>query len=198
MDPLYIAFFVVLLLISAVIIPKVLKAPASEADSLLTTALLKKQSGSFSEAAYYLERALAEFESEAVPDFGKMCTCIVQLAECQTRSSNYAEARKLYERLIELWMTAISKDNPEAYLDIDYLASTASFGAGTSDVVDAYEKVIEAKRKVFGQNHPDVANSLRIRALLLRTLGREDDAKQSEAAAESIGAAREKPGSSSD
>lgn len=192
MDPLYIAFFVVLLLISAVIIPKVLKAPASEADSLFTTALLKKQSGSMSEAEYYLQRALAEFESEKSPEFGKMCTCIVQLADCYSRSGKYPEARDLYARLVELWNSAISKDNPEAYLDIDYLASTASFGAGTADVTDAYARVIEAKKRVFGENHPDVANSLKIYAILLKTLGREDDAKQAEDAAEALRSPREK------
>lgn len=193
MDPLYLAFFVILLLISAVMIPKVLKAPASEADSLFTTALLKKQSGSISEAEYYLQRALSEFESEKTPDFGKMCTCMVQLAECQSRSGKYPEARALYAKLVDSWSQAIAKDNPELFLDIDYLASTANFGAGTADVADAYEKVIEAKRRVFGQNHPDIANSLKIYALLLRTLGREDDAKNAEASAEAMQPNREKP-----
>ncbi|HEY9734025.1 MAG TPA: tetratricopeptide repeat protein [Drouetiella sp.] len=197
MDPLYLAFFVILLLISAVIIPKVLKAPASEADSLFTTALLKKQSGSISEAEYYLQRALSEFESEKTPDFGKMCTCMVQLADCQARSGKYPESRALYAKLVDAWTSAIAKDNPEVFLDIDYLASTANFGAGTADVTDAYEQVIEAKRRAFGENHPDIGNSLRIYAILLRTLGREEDAKIAEAEAESLQPRREKPTSAS-
>jgi hypothetical protein len=86
--------------------------------------------------------------------------------------------------LIELWTAAISKDNPEVYLDIDFLASTANFGAGTPDVTDCYAKIIEAKKRVFGQNHPDVGNSLKIYALLLRRLGREAEAQQAERDAE--------------
>lgn len=186
MDPLYLAFFVILLLISAVIIPKVLKGKPSEADGLMTTALLKKQSGSISEAEYYFQRALSEFESEKTPDFAKMCSCLVQLAECRTRAGNYPEARKLNAKLIELWTTAIAKDNPEVYLDIDYLASTANFGSGTAEVTEAYEKIIDAKRRVFGENHPDVGNSLRIYAQLLRTLGRHEDAEAAELQAEAL------------
>ncbi len=193
MEPLYILFFVVLLLIAAVLVPKALKGKSSEADSLFTTALLKKQSGSLSEAEYYLQRALTEFESEKTPDFGKMCTCIVELAECQAKAEKYAESRQLYARLIELWTTAVSKDNPEVFLDIDYLASTANFGAGTADVTDCYAKIVEAKKRVFGQNHPDVGNSLRIYSLLLKRLGREDDAKQAELDAEASQASGDKP-----
>ncbi len=180
MEPLYLVIFVILLLITAVVAPKALKGKSSEADSLFTTALLKKQSGSLSEAEYYLQRALTEFESERTPDFGKMCTCIVELAECQGRSEKYAESRQLYTKLIDLWMGAISKDNPEVYLDIDYLASTANFGAGTADVTDCYAKIIEAKKRVFGQSHPDVGNSLRIYASLLKRLGRGADAEQAQ------------------
>jgi len=194
MDPLYLVFFVILLLITAVLVPKVLRGKSSEADNLFTTALLKKQSGSLSEAEYYLQRALTEFESERTPDFGKMCTCVVELAECQSRSEKYAESRQLYAKLIELWTAAISKDNPEMYLDIDYLASTANFGAGTADVTDCYAKIIEAKKRVFGHNHPDVANSLKIYALLLKRLGREEEANQAQTEAEALLANRDKPG----
>lgn len=194
MEPLYLIVFVILLLITAVVAPKALKGKSSEADSLLTTALLKKQSGSLSEAEYYLQRALTEFESERTPDFGKMCSCIVELAECQAKSEKYAESRQLYAKLIDWWTKAISKDNPEVYLDIDYLASTANFGAGTADMTDCYAKIIEAKKRVFGQNHPDVGNSLRIYALLLKRLGREADAKQAEHDAEALQAIRDKPG----
>ncbi|CAN5589631.1 hypothetical protein BH10CYA1_BH10CYA1_10130 [soil metagenome] len=195
-EPLYLVFFVILLLITAVVAPKALKGKPSQADSLFTTALLKKQSGSLSEAEYYLQRALTEFESEKTPDFGKMCTCLVELAECQAKSQKYPEARQLYMRLIDLWTAAISKDNPEVYLDIDYLASTANFGAGTADVTDCYAKIIEAKKRVFGQNHPDVGNSLKIYALLLKHLGREAEAHQAELDAESLQANRDRPSES--
>jgi tetratricopeptide (TPR) repeat protein len=185
-DPLYLVFFVVLLLIMAVLVPKALRGQTSEADSLFTTALLKKQSGSLSEAEYYLQRALSAFESEKSPDFGKMCGCLVVLAECLSRSEKYEESRQLYAKLIDLWNSGISKDNPEIYLDIDYLASTANFGAGTSEVADCYAKIIQAKKRVFGQNHPDVANSLKIYALLLRRLGREADAQEAEGQAANL------------
>jgi tetratricopeptide (TPR) repeat protein len=181
---LYVAFFVILLLIMAVLVPKALKGQTSEADGLLTTALLKKQIGSYSEAEYYFQRALDAFENEGVPDFAKMCTCLMQLAECQTRSAKYEEARNLYAKLIDLWNAAISKDNPEVFLDIDYLASTGEFAAGTNDVTECYAKIIDAKKRVFGENHPDVANSLKIYAILLRRLGRESDAQQAERDAE--------------
>lgn len=194
MEPLYLVFFVILLLLAAVLVPKALRGKSSEADSLFTTALLKKQSGSLSEAEYYLQRALTEFDSEKTPDFGKMCTCIVELAECQAKSGNYAESRQLYARLNQLWTAAVSKDNPEIFLDIDYLASTANFGAGTNDVADCYAKIIETKKRVFGPTHPDVGNSLRIYSLLLKRLGREADARQAELEAESLQGGGNKPG----
>lgn len=193
MEPLYLVFFVILLLIAAVLVPKALKGKSSEADNLFTTALLKKQSGSLSEAEYYLQRALTEFESERTPDFGKMCACIVELAECHAKSGKYAESRQLYARLVELWTAAVSKDNPEVFLDIDYLASTANFGAGTNDITDCYAKIVEAKKRVFGQNHPDVGNSLRIYSLLLKRLGREADAEQAELEAKALQGKGDKP-----
>lgn len=192
MDPVYLVFFLILLLITAVLVPKVLKGQSSEADSLLTTALLKKQNGSESEAEYYLQRALDAFQNEKAPDFGKMCACVVQLAECHTRSGKYEEARRLYAKLVELWSSAVGKDNPEVFLDIDYLASTANFGAGTNDVTECYARIIDAKRRVFGQNHPDVANSLKIYALLLNQLGRKDEAAAAQVEAETLLAHKDK------
>ncbi|HEY9677403.1 MAG TPA: tetratricopeptide repeat protein [Drouetiella sp.] len=185
-DPLYIIFFIFLIAIMIAFVPKAMRSKISDADSLLANALVKKQTGSMTEAEYFLQQALAAYEKEKTPDLGKMWSCYVHLAELQTKLGKYADARALYSRLIESWNDEIHKDNPEAYLDIDYLASTAEFGAGTHEVAECYARIIDAKRRVFGNNHPDVANSLKIYARLLHRLGRNEDAVAAEEEAESV------------
>lgn len=180
LDPIWLAVLGVLILITAVVAPKALKCEGGKADELLTNGLLKKQAGDFSEAEYLLKRALATFESEKKPDFAKRCTCLVHLANCYEKSGSYTEARQLYEKLCSLWLSVISKDDPDVFLDIDYLASTADFGSGTNEIADCYGAIVEAKKQVFGPKHPDVANSLLIHSRLLARLGRKDEAEKLE------------------
>ena len=180
LDPIWLGVLVVLIGITLVVAPKALKFENGRPDELLTSGLLKKQAGDFSEAQYLLKRALDAFENEKKPEFSKLCSCIVHLAECYEKSAHYAEARQLYEKLCSLWLSAISKDNPDVFLDIDYLAATADFGSGSNEIADCYGAIVEAKKQVFGPKHPDVANSLLIQSRLLARLGRKAEAEKLE------------------
>ena len=162
------------------------KTDHAEVEKLVRDGLLQVQVGNDFEAIYLLERALEILDHERSPDFSHKTSCIAHLANCYSKSGKYAEAKALYERLGSLWLSAIDTGNPQAFLDIDYLASTVDLGSGTNDIIDCYPQIIAAKKQALGNNHADVINSLLIYSRLLYRLGRQDDAKKAQSEADEL------------
>jgi tetratricopeptide (TPR) repeat protein len=185
-EPIWIAVFIVLILLTIWVWPKAMSVETRKAEDLLTSALLRKQTGNYSEAERLIEEAVKVLQSERKPDFARYSSCLTHLAECYSKQGKFAEARETYDKLVTAWTEAIGKDDPDIFLDIDYLASTADFGSGTTDVADCYATIIESKKQVFGASHPDIANSLLIYSRLLLKLGRRQESEQIEAEANAM------------
>jgi tetratricopeptide (TPR) repeat protein len=185
-EPIWIAVFVVLLLLTIWLWPRVMSAETRTAEDLLTNALLRKQTSNYPEAERLLVDAVKVLDAEKTPDFARQTSCLTHLADCYAKQGKFAESRETYEKLTNTWMAAIKKDDPDVFIDIDYLASTADFGSGTNDIADCYVVIIDAKKQLFGANHPDIATSLMIYSRLLTKLGRRQEAQQIEADADAM------------
>jgi len=192
-EPIWIAVFVVLALLTFWVWPKAMSLETRKVEDLLTNALLRKQTGNYPEAVRLLEDAVKLQDHEKKPDFGRQTSCLVHLADCYAKQGKYAESRQTYEKLTSIWTAATSKDDPDVFLEIDYLASTADFGSGTNDITDCYAGIIDAKKQAFGANHPDIANSLLIYSRLLMKLGRRQEAEQIEADANAMKQSKTQP-----
>lgn len=181
-----IAAVILVALIAVFYIRNATKPDPGEVERLVRDGLLQAQAGNDFEAEYLLTRALDILERNPNADFSQKTSCIAHLANSYSKSGKYAESRELYERLASLWNSAISAGNPQAFLDMDYLASTVDLGSGTNYIVDCYPQIIEAKKKLLGINHSDVVSSLLIYSRLLNRLGRHEEAKKAEAEADEL------------
>jgi pentatricopeptide repeat protein len=162
------------------------KVETELAHKLVSEALEEKRKGSTDHMQYLLERALQQFESGAVDDMSKYSTCIVNLADCYTKTGKFDQARELYKRMLARWQTVINSRDQARLLDIDYFAATADFGSGIADVANFYRRIIEAKKQIFGANHPEVANSMILCSRLLAKAGERAEAQKLETEANQL------------
>lgn len=147
-----------------------------ETDGALSNALLFKQKGDLVQAQIHLERALSYLNDSTSPDSAKMSSCLIHLAECYEKQQMYKEARDCRDRLIKLWTNMLSSGGTAGLVDIDYAMSISNFGAGTFDIAQFYEKVIQLKERLYGPEHREVSNSLLILGRVYSQLGEKERA----------------------
>lgn len=149
----------------------------AEIEGLVSSALLSKQQGHIADAQANLERAIKLLQYPDNRDDAKLASCYIHLAEIYDRADNFSGAAATRESLINLWSKQLKSGNQEALLDIDFALTHNSFGPGTAQVLEFYEKVIEAKERIFGERSQQVADSLLIAAKLLKVLGDKEGAE---------------------
>lgn len=158
----------------------------AQIESLLSSALLQQHGGNSEEALQNYERAMRLLEYPENRDDAKLATCYIHLAEIHERLTNFPASRDMREKLITLWTKQLKTGDPIAIVDIDFAMTHNTFGSGTPQVLEFYDKVIQLKEKQLGPKSPGVADSYLIKAKLLRVVGEKDSAELAERKAAEI------------
>ncbi len=162
------------------------KSYKTEIEGLVSSALIHKQQGNSADAKVNLERAIKLLEYPDSRDDAKLASCYIHLAEIYDGEANHAGAKDVREKLIKLWTKQLQTGDPTALLDIDFAMTHNSFGPGTPQVLEFYDKVVLLKEKQFGTKSPQVADAYLITARLLRVLGEKESAELAEQKAAEI------------
>ena len=155
-------------------------------ESLLSSALLQQHGGNNAEAQQNYERAMRLLEYPENRDDAKLASCYIHLAEIYDRATNFPASTDMRSKLIALWTKQLKSGDPIAIVDIDFAVTHNTFGSGTPQVLEFYEKVILLKEKQLGPRSPQVADSYLIKAKLLRVLGEKESAELAERKAAEI------------
>ncbi len=158
----------------------------AQIESLLSSALLQQHAGNNEEALQNYERAMRLLEYPENHDDAKLATCYIHLAEIYERLTNFPASRDMREKLITLWTKQLKTGDPIAIVDIDFAMTHNTFGSGTPQVLEFYDKVILLKEKQLGPKSSGVADSYLIKAKLLRVIGEKESAELAERKAAEI------------
>lgn len=159
---------------------------SAEISGLLSSALLNQQQSKIPEAQLDYERAMKLLEYPDSRDEAKLASCYIHLAEIYDRAGNTAASREMHAKLIVMWMKQLQSGDPSALIDIDFAMTHNTFGSGTRQILEFYEKVILFKEKSFGPKSSQAADAYLIKAKLLRVLGEKDSAALAEQKAAEI------------
>lgn len=158
----------------------------AEIEGLLSSALLQQHAGNVAEAQQNYERAMQLLEYPGSHDDAKLASCYIHLAEIYERNGNFARAKEMHDRLIQLWTKQLKSGDDSALIDIDFAMTHNTFGSGTAQILEFYDKVVSMKENRFGPNSPQVADAYMITAKLLRALGEKESAELAEQKAAEI------------
>jgi tetratricopeptide (TPR) repeat protein len=149
----------------------------AEIDGLVSSALINQQQGNIPEAQLNYERAMKLLEYPDSRDDAKLASCYIHLAEIYDKSANYPASREMRDKLIKMWTKQLQSGDPSALIDIDFAMTHNTFGPGTPQVLEFYDKVILLKEKQFGLKSAQAADAYLIKAKLLRVLGERESAE---------------------
>ncbi len=158
----------------------------AEIEGLLSSALLSQQQNNIPEAQLNYERAMKLLEYPDSRDDAKLASCYIHLAEIYDRATNYPASREMRDKLVKLWTKSLQSGDPCALIDIDFALTHNTFGPGTPQILEFYEKVILLKEKQFGPKSQQAADAYLIKAKLLRVLGERESAELVERKASEI------------
>lgn len=149
----------------------------AEIDGLLSSALINQQQSNIPEAQQNYERAMKLLEYPESRDEAKLASCYIHLAEIYDRAGSYPASREMHAKLIVMWIKQLQSGDPSALIDIDFAMTHNTFGSGTPQILEFYEKVIQFKEKQFGPKSSQAADAYLIKAKLLRVLGEKESAE---------------------
>jgi len=155
-----------------------------KADEYLRQGHLERQRGNYVEQEYALQRALEMLGPDG--DFTKRSSCLVHLIDSYTKQNKLKEARTIAQEMVNYWRSKIANPSDELLKDFDYFVATADFASATLDVAEFYRTVPDLKRKIFGPNHSEVADSLMLLSRLHARLGDKEAAQHFEDESKSI------------
>jgi tetratricopeptide (TPR) repeat protein len=158
----------------------------AEIEGLLSSALLQQHAGNWADAQQNYERAMQLLQYPGSRDDAKLATCFIHLSEIYEKSGNYAGAKDMRDKLVDLWLKQLKTGDDCALVDIDFAMTHNTFGAGTAQILEFYDKVVSLKENRFGPKSTQVADSYLITAKLLRALGEKDSAELAEQKAAEI------------
>lgn len=161
----------------------------AEIEGLLSSALLQQNGGNMPEAQQNYERAMKLLQYPGSQDDAKLATCFIHLAEIYERTGNFAAAKEMHDKLIQLWLKQLKTGDDCALVDIDFAMTHNTFGSGTAQILEFYDKVVSLKENRFGPKSSQVADAYMITAKLLRALGEKDSAELADQKAAEIRAA---------
>lgn len=162
------------------------KLEQARLNGILSSAALAKSGADWSQALFLYEQAISVIDGERETDESLLIGALQNAAECQERIGKFTEAKELRTRLLSIFESALNNARTDFLTDIDYLCSTADFGASTVDVADFYERLLAFREKTLPQTHSDFINTVVIYSRLMRRLGEKEIADDLEAHAEQL------------
>lgn len=163
-----------------------------KADDLLQRGHLERQKGNYVEEEYLLQKALEVLGPGG--DFTKRSSCLVHLSDCLNKQGKLQEARTMSQELLNYWRSKMNNPSDALLKDFDYFVATADFGSATYEVAEFYRSVPDTKRRIYGQYHSEVADSLMLLSRLQAKLGEKAAAENYEAEANAIRSGSYHPG----
>ena len=91
--------------------------------------------------------------------------------------ANFAEAKRHYERALEIDREVYGENHPEVAIRLNNLGEVLRAMGKFEEAKGHFERALEIDREVYGENHPDVAIRLNNLGLVLREMGELEAAK---------------------
>jgi pentatricopeptide repeat protein len=163
-----------------------------KADELLRQGHLERQKGNYVQQEYALQKALEILGPKG--DFTKRSSCLVHLIDSYTKQGKLQEARTISQEMIKYWRSQMGNPTDALLKDFDYFVATADFASATFDVAEFYRIMPDTKKKIFGPNHSEVADSYMLLSRLHARLGDKQAAAHFEAEANAVRSGSYNPG----
>lgn len=155
-------------------------------NGILSSAALAKSRQDWSQALLLYEQAIGVIDGEKETDEALLIGALQSAAECHERLGKFGEAKQQRTRLLSIFESALNNARTDFLTDIDYLCSTADFGASTVDVANFYERLLAFREKTLAPTHSDFVNTIVIYSRLMRRLGEKEIADDLEAHAQQL------------
>lgn len=177
-DPLVICGVV---LVTAMLIVYMRTSSSGASPSQIRTAiergLRQEQTQQYLEASLELESALKMIAESPKTDLSQEVTCLVHLGNCYERMGQPDKASEVFKRALRNWEQQL-RQNKLQPIDIDFAMTNLDFGRGTLDVAEFYvDNIIMRRERNYPKGHPDLDNSYKIGANLLRKSGYKKEAE---------------------
>ena len=157
------------------------------AVALAELAAVARESGSPSEAQRLLTRALSIRERSLGPTHRDVATTLADLAGLSLRAGNRTRARMLTDQALAIWHTLGVSDAPD-YATVLVIRGDLQLAQGNArDAEQDYMRALEIRQRVFGPDHPAVAETLSGLAHATANLGQYAAALDDAARAEDVG-----------
>jgi len=160
------------------------------AAALYDLAIVRRQAGSFDEAAALYHRALAIRERLQGPTHRDVATVLNNLAALEVARENYDAARPLLERALTIRQQALGDQDPLTVQSVNNLALLYAAQGNAAAAEPLYQRAIAALEKTDPPHRADLDRVLDNYAALLRDTGRETEADRIEARAGRVRATR--------
>lgn len=104
-------------------------------------------------------------------------SCLNNAANAVSDLGRYAEAQKLFEKIIPLQEKSLGSEHPDTLSSLNNLATVYQDQGDYDKARELHEKVLVLREKVLGLQHPDVAASLNNLATVYAILGKTQKAQ---------------------
>jgi class 3 adenylate cyclase/tetratricopeptide (TPR) repeat protein len=153
------------------------------ARNLNSLAALYRDKCQYAEAESLLERARAIWEKSLGPHSRQVAWSLHNMASLYRVQLQYDKAEPLYERARMILQKTLGPEHPDVAETLHRMAQLYDAQGQYAKAEPFYEEALAIWEKNLGPEHPDVAICLKNYALLLRTIGRSEEAMHLESRA---------------
>ncbi len=146
-----------------------------EGNLRVTVAQALYDSDRFAEAKLEADKALALFEHRFGPDDLHVSDVVVLLGDL-ARRDDADEARRYYQRSLDIRQKIFGPDHPQTATSLDRVASALWTAGKPKEAITAMEKAIAIYERVLDPEHPHLAKALNNLGMIYESLGELDKA----------------------
>ena len=150
-------------------------------DPLSNLAILYEDQGRYEEAEPLHLRSLEIREKGLGPDHPAVATSVANLAILYIHQGKLAQAEPLFHRSLAVWEKALCPEHPDLAYPLHGLGNVCRDQQRYSDAEAHYERALALREKSLPSDDPDLVGLREDYAALLRSTGREEEARELEA-----------------
>jgi|SRR5450755_3774146 tetratricopeptide (TPR) repeat protein len=136
-----------------------------------------EENGQYTEAAPFLELALAIREQTLGPEHLAVAESLNNLAELYRHQGKYNEIEPLYQRALAIREQALGPMHPDVATSLNNLARPYHHQYQFDKAFPLYQRALTIREQILGPMHPDVADTLNDLGLLYNALGQYSEAR---------------------
>lgn len=148
----------------------------STTASLRNLAVLYEKQGKYEEVESLYKQALAIYEQQREKIHPDIVTSLNNLIVFYRVQSRYGEAESLYKQALAIHKQQLGEMHPEVATDLHNLAINYRDQGKYMKAEPLFKQALLIREQTLGKTHPDTQNTRKWYVLLLKKIGRDDEA----------------------